>query len=172
MKTIWKSNSFCGHEVSEYGKEHGYIDYRTLSRAFDAVLCNNITSLFYADINGQYNEPEQVNGFIDNSDRIEKLKEQIDELTERITEDSTPEQDEETEKAIAKLQEEIDELEEEQDETPEIFQYFIISDSGAEILKDYTNEIVYYIPALDCYVWGVTHYGTSWDYVLTDIKIK
>lgn len=172
MKTIWKSNYFCGHEVSEYGKEHGYIDYRTLSRAFDAVLCNNITSLFYADINGQYNEPEQVNGIIDNSDRIEELQEQIEELTDRITEDSTPEQDEETEKAIAALQEEIEELEEEQDNTPEIFQYFIISDNGAEILKDYTDEIVYYIPALDCYVWGVTHYGTSWDYVLTDIKIE
>jgi hypothetical protein len=22
------------------------------------------------------------------------------------------------------------------------------------------------------YIWGVTHYGTSWDYVLTDIKIE
>lgn len=170
--TTWKSNYFCGHEVSEYGKQNGYIDYRTLSRAFDAVLCNNITSLFYADINGQYNEPEQVNGIIDNSDRIEELQEQIEELTDRITEDSTPEEDEETEKAIAALQEEIEELEEEQENTPEIFQYFIISDNGAEILKDYTDEIVYYVPALDCYVWGVTHYGTSWDYVLTDIKIE
>lgn len=170
--TIWKSNYFCGHEVSEYGKQNGYIDYRTLSRAFDAVLCNNITSLFYANINGQYNEPEQVNGIIDNSERIEELQEQIEELTDRITEDSTPEEDEETEKAVAALQEEIEELEEEQENTPEIFQYFIISDNGAEILKDYTDEIVYYIPALDCYVWGVTHYGTSWDYVLTDIKIE
>lgn len=170
--TIWKSNYFCGHEVSEYGKQNGYIDYRTLSRAFDAVLCNNITSLFYANINGQYNEPEQVNGIIDNSERIEELQEQIEELTDRITEDSTPEEDEETEKAVAALQEEIEELEEEQENTPEIFQYFIISDNGAEILKDYTDEIVYYIPALDCYVWGVTHYGISWDYVLTDIKIE
>ena len=34
-----------------------------------------------------------------------------------------------------------------------------------------TNEIVFYSEDLDMYLWGVTHYGTSWDYVLTDIKI-
>ena len=53
----------------------------------------------------------------------------------------------------------------------DIFQWFIISDNGARILKELTNEIVYYNSELDMYVWGVTHYGTSWDYVLTDIKI-
>ena len=54
----------------------------------------------------------------------------------------------------------------------EIFQYFIIGDRGAEILQELTNEIVFYNDFLDLYVWGVTHYGTSWDYVLTDIKIE
>ena len=53
----------------------------------------------------------------------------------------------------------------------EVFQYFIISDNGARILQELTNEIVYYNEVLDIYIWGVTHYGTSWDYVLTDIKI-
>ena len=54
----------------------------------------------------------------------------------------------------------------------EIFQFYIISDNGARILKDYTNEIVFYCDSLDMYIWGVTHYGTSWDYVLTDIEIE
>lgn len=54
----------------------------------------------------------------------------------------------------------------------EIFQYFIIDDRGAEILQELTNEIVFYNDFLDMYIWGVTHYGTSWDYVLTDIKIE
>jgi len=169
---VHKSIYFCGERVSDYGIQNGYIDYRTLSRAFDAVMCNDITKLFYAEINGEYNEPEQVNGYIDNSEEIEALQEQIDELTDRITEDSTPEEDAATDRAIEELQEQIDELEREQDEQPEIYQYFIISDNGAEILKDYTNEIVYYIPSLDIYIWGVTHWGTSWDYVLTDIKIE
>lgn len=61
---------------------------------------------------------------------------------------------------------------EETEDYEEIFQYYIISDNGAGILKEYTNEIVYYNNDLDMYVWGVTHYGTSWDYVLTDIKIE
>ena len=71
---------------------------------------------------------------------------------------------------ISRIKEEIETLEDAHYE--EIFQYFIISDNGAEILKDYTNEIVFYNEALDMYVWGVTHWGTSWDYVLTDIRLN
>lgn len=57
------------------------------------------------------------------------------------------------------------------DNYPEIFQYFIVDFNGAEILQE-ADEIVYYNEELDLYVWGVTHYGTSWDYVLTNIKIE
>lgn len=60
---------------------------------------------------------------------------------------------------------------EENDSYEEVFQYYIIDENGFEILSDYTDEIVYYNEDLDMYIWGVTHYGTSWDYVLTDIKI-
>ena len=59
--------------------------------------------------------------------------------------------------------------EEETDEYAEIFQYYIVSDHGAEILQE-AGEIVYYNEKLDMYVWGVTHYGTAWSNVLTDIK--
>lgn len=53
----------------------------------------------------------------------------------------------------------------------EIYQYYIVSDSGARFLEEYTDEIVYYNEQLDMYLWGITHFGTSWDYVLTDIKL-
>jgi hypothetical protein len=53
----------------------------------------------------------------------------------------------------------------------EVYQYYIISDAGAKFLQDFTDEIVYYHNDLDMYVWGITHFGTSWDYVLTDIKL-
>lgn len=53
----------------------------------------------------------------------------------------------------------------------EVYQYYIISDSGAKFLEENTDEIVYYHEELDMYVWGITHFGTSWDYVLTDIKL-
>lgn len=54
----------------------------------------------------------------------------------------------------------------------EVYQYYIVSDSGARFLEEYTDEIVYYHDDLDMYLWGITHFGTSWDYVLTDIKLK
>lgn len=60
----------------------------------------------------------------------------------------------------------------EDDGYKEIFQYYIISDTGAEILKDWTDELVFYNSELELYLWGVTHFGTGWDYVLTDIKIE
>lgn len=53
----------------------------------------------------------------------------------------------------------------------DIFQWFIIDENGADILKRWTDEIVYYNHRANMYIWGVTHYGTSWNYVLTDIKI-
>jgi len=33
---------YYGNAISEYGMEHGYVDYRTLAKAFDAVLNNDI----------------------------------------------------------------------------------------------------------------------------------
>ncbi|MCI9127430.1 MAG: hypothetical protein HFG28_09560 [Eubacterium sp.] len=61
---------------------------------------------------------------------------------------------------------------EETDTHHEIFQYYIIPECGFDILSKFTDEIVYYNEELDMYVWGVTHCGTSWDYVLTDIAIE
>ena len=166
-----------GGIISNYGIEHNRVDYATLAKSFDAVLCNQITDLFYSTINGEYNEPEQINGFIDNSEEIEELEEKIEELEfqlDKIDLLYNPDEDiySNIEKQIEELKEKIEELEQEQDEQPEIYQYYIISDSGKEILVHHTDEIVYYIPALDIYVWGVTHWGTSWDYVLTNIKIE
>lgn len=77
-----RSNYFYGNEVSEYGQQCGYVDYKTLARAFDAVLCNDVTKLFYSTINGEYTEPEQINGFIDNSEAIEELREELEAIEE------------------------------------------------------------------------------------------
>ena len=168
---------FYGNKISEYGIQHNRVDYKTLAKSFDAVLCNDITKLFYSTVDDEYNEIEQINGFIDNSEEIEELEEKIDSLQDELNEmDSLFEYDEteyhNIETQIEELQEQIEELEKEHAETSEIYQYYIISDSGKDILKYHTNEIIYYIPVLDIYIWGVTHWGTSWDYVLTNIKIE
>lgn len=149
---------FYGNEISEYGRQHGYVDYATLAKAFDAVLNNTIVQRTW-DVVGYW---EQESGMVDNSEEIEELREKIEELM------LDNENDEHTEE-IEELEDQIAELEEEQDQMDDIYQYYIVSDNGAEILKE-INEIVFYNEELDMYVWGVTHYGTSWSYVLTDIK--
>ena len=107
---------FCGNEVSAYGQEHGFLDYATFAKAFDAVLNNNII--------GMFDGWQLVNG---------------------------------------------SDYDEENDEYTEVFQWFIVSDNGAQMIQDYTDEILFYNDELDIYLWGVTHYGTMWDHVLTDI---
>lgn len=115
------SKYFYGNKISDYGLEHGYVDYRTLAKCFDAVLNNDIISktqeIGYWDI-------------VSGSDYDEEYENYVD-----------------------------------------IFQYYIVSDNAVSILTE-ANEIVYYNEELDMYVWGVTHWGTSWDYVLTDIKVE
>ena len=59
---VWNYNSFGGNEITSEEIEVGYINYRTLSSAFYHILCNDITKLFCASINGEYEEPELVNG--------------------------------------------------------------------------------------------------------------
>ena len=53
-----------------------------------------------------------------------------------------------------------------------IYQYYIISEYTAEKLQKHTNEIILYNADLDMYLLGVGHFGTSWESVLTDIKIE
>ena len=183
MKATLYSKKWMGETVSEYGIENGYIDYRCLAHVVgDIVLCNDITKLFYGTINGEYIEPEQVNGYIDNSETIEFKQEQIEELENTLSTLLEIDPDERSTEELSHIlylhseietiQEQIEELEREQDKQPEIYQYYIICDNGADFLQRYTNEIIYYIETLDIYVWGITHFGTSWDYVLTDIKIE
>ena len=116
------SKYFYGNKISNYGIEHGYVDYRTLAKSFDAVLNNDIMQKTW----GVVGEWELVSGC---------------------------------------------DYDEEYDEYTEIYQYYIVSDNAVPILEE-AEEIVYYNEELDMYVWGVTHWGTSWDYVLTNIKLE
>ena len=124
---VCKYKYFYGVEITPEEIANGYINYRTLASTFDAVLCNDITKLFYGTINGEYNEPELVNG---------------------------------------------SDYNEENDSYYDIFQYFIIDSNGVDILTSCTEEIIYYLPALEIYIWGVCHFGTPWNGVNTDIKIE
>jgi hypothetical protein len=156
---------FCGNKISDYGREHGFVDYATLAKSFDAVLNNNIVSATgwenWETENGYMEYYEDNNG---NTYDYDSAQERISELEEKQLE-----LDEDSDE-YAEIQEDIDNLNDPHYE--EIYQYYIISDNGADILKRYTHEIVMYNAELDMYVWCVTHWGTSWDYVLTDIPCE
>lgn len=173
---------FYGNEVSSYGKENGYVDYRTFAKSFDAVMNNSIMQELEGA--GFYFEPIQ-DGTPDNSDEIEELREAAQELEDQADAIEAEAEQETDEAEAARLMEEAekrreeaqqkndeaDDLEAEQ-EPPEIFQFFIVDDAGAEIIQEWTDDPLFYCSALDMYIWGVTHWGTSWDYVLTDIRIN
>lgn len=57
----------------------------------------------------------------------------------------------------------------------EIYQFFIVnfnSSCSYDFLKKYCNDeiILFYSEKLDAYILGVDHFGTAWDYVLTDFE--
>lgn len=132
---------FYGIELSSEEIERNRISYKTLSKCFDAVLCNNIVEvdeyLFdnvesgsvysYYDENGNELTYEDYNEKLDNGEEVEEV---------------------------------ID----------DIFQWYIVSDNAKYLLEE-ANELVLYSEKLDCYIWAVKHYGTSWNYVFTDIKV-
>lgn len=110
---------FYGNEISDYGMQNGYVDYRCLSNCGDMVLCNAIAN--------RWDHLELVLG---------------------------NDYDEETEEPV------------------EAMQWYIISDGLYHVLEhECPHEIVYYDNELDVYIWCITHYGTSWNYVLTDIPL-
>lgn len=52
------------------------------------------------------------------------------------------------------------------DPEAEVLQWYVVD--KFDLLQD-IGEIVYYNEDLNVYLWGVTHWGTSWNYVLTDV---
>lgn len=115
---VMYGNKVYGVEVSNYGIENGYLDYRALARIVGDMIVGDM--------------------ILNNTIRSETM-EDFEIVAGRFT----------------KM----------------IFQDYIISEQGYKFLEEYTDEIVFYNENLDIYVWGITHFGTSWDYVLTDIKL-
>lgn len=136
---------FYGKEVSPYGLQNSRVDYRALSQAFDMVLATGIMQKTYAI--GEWEVVNGSEGYYYDSDTDIYYDFYDDVLMAGLDPDELS------------------------FNGNEYYQEYIISELGAEILKEWTNETVWYNDELDIYVWGVTHYGTSWDYVLTDIEI-
>lgn len=121
---IWTSKYFCGHEISKYGLEHGYVDYRTLALAMNGMVLNN----------------------------------DIIPLTEG---------------KLGYWAVYCGEIEDEDENPIEFYQHYIINDNDFNLdLLENAGETVFYNMKLDMYVWAISHWGTAWDYVLTNIKLE
>lgn len=108
---------FCGHRISSYGLQEGYVDYNTLSEVVGAtVLCNDLIR------ETGWENWEQICGPCDYAC------------------------------------------------DHEIFQFYLVPARNVNLLEE-ANEIVYYNEEFELYLWGITHYGTGWSYVLTEIEI-
>lgn len=153
---------FYGNKISNYGLQNKRVDYGTLAKCFDAVLNNEIIG-----VTANIGYWDMISNGTD-QDQIDMLNDEIEHLTDVLND-----MDEDTEgykaldNKIDGLMDRVAELE----EFPEIYQYYIVSDNAVDILEE-AHQIVFYNDDLNMYVWGVTHYGTSWDYVLTDIAVE
>ena len=173
------SNYFYGNEVSDYAKENKRVDYRTFAKAFDAVLNNDIISKMSA--HGYYFEESNTEYYEDNdgniytSDEAQERREELEEKREELETLYSEALDNDAPNA-AELENQIDEINEniealEEPHYKDLFQFYIVSDNARELLEE-AGEAYFYCEELDLLVWGVDHWGTSWDYVLTNIPIQ
>ena len=167
MKRTLNGYWFYGNEVSGYGCENHRVDYATLAKAFDAVMCNSIMDNRYFE----YEDWVQINGKKNHDEAIADVDRKIDVYEYLLYCADDENEKEKIESDLQNLYDEQNKLIDDEYDLPDVFQYFIISENGAEILKNWTEELVWYNAELDMYVWGVTHFGTGWAYVLTDIEI-
>lgn len=143
--------TFCGKKISNYGLENNKVDYNTLSKVVGDMILNN--EIINCEVDYWNTESgsiyEEIVTYYDNEyneityEEYEKMKTQGLDVTE------------ETEEGDYK----------------DFYQYYIIDGNGADFLSRYTDEVVLYNNRLDVYLWAIDHWGTGWDYVLTEIEI-
>lgn len=184
---------FYGNKISDYGLEHGYVDYATLAKAFNHVYNSEILEKtgqadigyweplsgmedYYEDSKGnRYSYDEAMSELDSRYSELSELDSRYSELEEaaedrdEVSEWYESEECTEIEDRRREIEDDIAYLSEEHKVwEDDVMQWYVVDDDGARILQD-AGEIVYFNETLDMYLWGVTHWGTSWDYVLTNI---
>ena len=129
--------------TSDYAKEKGFIDYGAIARAIKWDTGGLILANT-AGTNAMY-EAEAVTG---------DMYTYHDEDGNEVSYEEYLEND-----AVYDM------------EFKDFYQYYIVSHRAVDILEEF-DEVVIYDEENDLYFWCVTHLGTGWDYVLTDVEIK
>lgn len=176
-RLIKKANkpTFWGVELNEEEIKNKRLSYGTVAKQFDAILCNDILQIDNSLIDNLESGDfvsYYINGEETDRETYEELKEKYeDEQSDLLFDDDWGKDNpraEKLEKRYDELTELLDQFEEIEDE---VFQWFLVGESALWYLKK-MGELVFYSDLLGCYVWGVKHWGTSWDYVMTSLKLN
>ena len=138
------STTWIERFTSDYAKENGYIDYGAIAKAIKQETGGLLLANTLVPMLLEDGFEEVYSGSWDRY---------FNEEGDEITFEEACEDDNSTQEYI------------------EVYQWFLINETAAEILREF-DEFVVYLDDCDIFAWGVQHYGTSWDYVLTDVKIK
>ena len=180
---------FNGNEVSEYGQKYNKVDYATFAKAFNAVLANDLMNTtsevgywepineggYYEDANGNtYNEDERTEKIEELEEKQTEIENTLEDIQDRLETEKNADIIAELERDYNGTRDTLQEIEENLEALQEyryndIYQWYIVDNYGAELCEA-AGETLYYNETLDIYLWGVDHWGTSWDYVLTNIS--
>lgn len=152
--------SFHGVKISRFGIRNGYIDYHTLAQAAGAEPYDMNEDGYWELVNGDdisYSDSE--GNVYDSLTALERVRE-----LENMVAGAEEGQD------VSRWKRDIQMLLCEGKEIT-VHEYCKVSKEGARILMDESDELVFYNPVLDVYVWGICHQGISWEHALTGIPI-
>ena len=161
------------------GKEYDVYssaNQRILDKFVNKEVYANVTDMVefilqnsYGDTCGEapFTNDDITNAYVDNSDEIEELKEDIEELEDKQCETSISEEEYDfLEGQINRIYDKISELENEQDEPNEVFSWYLVSGWLCDKLKD-RGEVV--IEHENLWGRGCCGQAISLDWVIGDI---
>lgn len=158
MAITWTSRSFYGHEIPQESIDRGYLDYATLTKAFNAVHNDCLPTIC-----GLHGPLYQESGPDNCTFELAALKLQAKFLRERGEIQNADQ--------LAEVYAKIAALDNACDSDPQRLYWYIISDDGVDILKD-ADEVVYYNEELEMFLWGIPYEEKTWIKTNTKIKIE
>jgi hypothetical protein len=146
------ASSYAKEQAEKYGVKR--LDYRGLAELVgDMIMCNNIP---------QVDETIWDNVHCGSLYYISDDAE--DDYAEYLADYENSCDDEEPKT----YQEWLEDNREDYEREVDIYQYYLIRDP---YWLEKAGELVLYSDKLDCYVWCIDHWGTGWDYVLSNLCV-
>lgn len=148
------ASSYAKEQAEKYGTKR--LDYRGLAELVgDMILCNNIPQVdncLFDNIHcGNFEYFDEDSAEYDYDDYIANYEDSDDDGEPMTYKEWFEENKYDYEKQV------------------DIFQYYLVRDP---YWLEQAGELVLYSDLLDCYVWCIDHWGTAWDYVLSNLCVE